>query len=194
MDPPRWRCFVALPVPTTVAQDIERRLAGLHGAWPDARWVPTGDLHVTLAFLGATPVDRLPAVEGALGEVARSVRAFEIGLLGAGAFGGRRRPRVAWLGIGQGETAVRDLVTALGIALAMVPRTASRPHLTLARGAHAGLTSALSERFADGRPAWAVDELVLYRSHLGPPRARYEVLVRWTFGGHDGLPRSGRAG
>ena len=128
---------MALPVPTAVAQEIERRLAALHGAWPDARWVPPGDLHLTLAFMGATPVDRVPAVEAALGEVARSVTPFEIALLGAGAFGGRGRPRVAWLGIGEGRTAVRDLATAIGSALAMEPGAASRPHLTVARRAPA---------------------------------------------------------
>ncbi len=73
--------------------------------------------------MGATPVDRLPAVEAALGEVARSVGAFEIALLGAGAFGGRGRPRVAWLGIGEGRAAVRDLADShRQRALAMEPR------------------------------------------------------------------------
>ncbi len=193
-DPPAWRCFVALPVPTDVAAEVDERQASLHDAWPDARWVPPGDLHLTLAFIGALVVDRLPAVGAALGEVAASTAPFEIALHGASAFGGRGRARVAWLGIGEGRAAVRDLAAAIGSALAMEPGAASRPHLTLARRAPVELVAALSERFADGRPTWTVDELVLYRSHLGPPRSRYEVLARWPFGRQDGLPRPGRAG
>jgi RNA 2',3'-cyclic 3'-phosphodiesterase len=194
VDPPAWRCFVALPVPTAVAKEIERRRTTLPGAWPDARWVPTGDLYLTLAFMGATPFDRLSAVEAALAEVARSVTPFEIALVGAGAFGGRGRPRVVWVGIGEGRTAVRDLATAIGNALAIEPGVVSRPHLTLARRAPAELAAALGERFADGRPAWTTDELVLYRSHLEPTRSRYEVLARSPFGRQDGLPRPVRAG
>ena len=154
MDLPAWRCFVALPVPKAVAQEIEERCGALPDAWPEARWVPRGDLHLTLAFMGATLVDRLPAVEAALGEVARSVAPFEIALQGAGAFGGRGRPRVAWLGIGNGRTAVHDLAAACGSALAMEPGPASRPHLTVARRAPISLATTLGERFADGRPAW----------------------------------------
>lgn len=193
-DPRAWRCFVALPLPKTVALEIERRCATVRGAWPEARWVPPGDLHLTLAFMGATPVDRVSAVDAALGEVARSVTPFDIALLGAGAFGGRGRPRVAWLGIGEGRTAVRDLAAAVGSALAMEPKAASRPHLTVARRAPIALAAALGERFADGRLAWTADQVVLYRSHLGPPRSRYEALARWTFGRQGGLPPPGRAG
>jgi 2'-5' RNA ligase len=180
---------VALPVPTAVAHEIEGRCGTLPSAWPDARWVPGGDLHLTLAFLGAIPIDRLAAVEVALGDVASSVAPFEIAPIGAGAFGGRGRPRVAWLGIGEGRAAVADLAAAIGSALAMESGAASRPHLTMARRAPAELAAALSERFADGRPAWMVEELVLYRSHLGPPRSRYEVLGRWRFGGSLAGPR-----
>ena len=173
---------MALPVPTAVGQEIEGRLVDRRGAWPDARWIPEGDLHLTLAFMGATRVDRLSAVEAALGHVADATAPFDIAIRGAGAFGGRGRPRVAWLGIGDGRKAVDDLAAAVGRALAMEPGAPPRPHLTVARRAPADLAAALSERFADGRPAWTVDELVLYRSHLGPPRSRYEVLSRWPFG------------
>ena len=185
---------MALPVPTAVGLEIEGRRATLESAWPDARWVPRADLHLTLAFMGATTVDRLSAVEAALGEAAGSVTPFEIALLGAGTFGGRGHPGVAWLGIGKGGTAVRDLATAVGRVLAMDAGAASRPHLTVARRAPAAVVTALGERFADGRPAWTADELVLYRSHLGPPRSRYEVLARCAFGRQDGLPRHMRTG
>ena len=76
----------------------------------------------------------------------------------------------------------------------MEPGAALRPHLTVARRAPLPLATALGERFADGRPAWTADQLVLYRSHLGPPRSRYEVLANWTFGRRGGLPPPGRAG
>lgn len=168
-----------MPLSAAAAREVGERLEPLRGAWPDARWVPAGDLHLTVAFLGQTPVEKLASIGAALAAVAGRTRAFEVGLTGAGSFGGRRRPRVAWLGLGQGRSAVSDLCIEVGDALALEPVDDARPHLTVARRAPAELPAALADRFRDGLPVWLGAELVLYRSHLGPPRSRYEAIGRW---------------
>jgi 2'-5' RNA ligase len=78
-----------------------------------------------------------------------------------------------------------SLIVACRAALDLEPEgTEPQPHLTVARRAPADLADVLGARFADGRPAWRAEELVLFRSHLGPPRSRYEVLGRWPFEDH----------
>lgn len=175
------RCFIALPLSPSAAADVDRLLAPLRRRWPTARWVPAADLHLTIAFLGAVPSERRPAIEAALARVARTVDAFEIGLDGAGSFGGRGRPRVAWLGIGAGRHAVIDLSAAVARALDLEPSGEARPHLTVARGVEPELAAALRDRVG-GELTWRAEAVVLYRSHLGPPRSRYEALGRWPLG------------
>jgi 2'-5' RNA ligase len=68
----RLRLFVAFPLP--------RRAAERLGAWqarelaraPDTRPVPTGNLHVTLAFLGSTPRAEVEGIVGVLRDAARA--------------------------------------------------------------------------------------------------------------------------
>jgi 2'-5' RNA ligase len=69
----RVRLFCALSLPTDVVESVvrwqEEALSGVIGA----RLVGPENLHVTLAFLGSTPSDRVTEVVGALGEAARRV-------------------------------------------------------------------------------------------------------------------------
>jgi 2'-5' RNA ligase len=64
-----------------------------------------------------------------------------------------------------------------------VDRRPYRAHLTLGRVRRPPLKDAAATRaalgVAAGRP-FRVDELVLFRSHLGP-KPRYEVLDAWPF-------------
>ena len=63
-------------------------------------------LHVTLAFLGATPAERLAEVVGAATAAAAGRAGFEIELSGLGRFPPGERPRVVWLGLGEGAEGV----------------------------------------------------------------------------------------
>lgn len=64
----RLRLFVGLPVPHAVAHELADWAARLHA--PEARPVPAGNLHLTLAFLGYRPAGDLERVEAAVGELA----------------------------------------------------------------------------------------------------------------------------
>ena len=70
----RVRLFCALPLPADAVETLvcwqEEQLSGVAGA----RLVGRENLHVTLAFLGSTPADRVDEVVGSLGEAARGVK------------------------------------------------------------------------------------------------------------------------
>ena len=48
------RLFIAVSIPPAVADAVGAAIEPWRETFPKARWVPRGNWHVTLAFLGAT--------------------------------------------------------------------------------------------------------------------------------------------
>ncbi len=150
-----------------------------------ARWVRTDGLHLTLRFLGATPDAAIPDLEAALREAAVGIASFPVRLDGAGSFPPGPRPRVLWLGVGEGAPALSALAGRLEAALALRgwPRD-ERPfaaHLTIARTDGVPDAGALADRLraaaSDLDAAWTADRVMLFESITGGGPARYVPLV-----------------
>jgi 2'-5' RNA ligase len=193
--PAARRLFVAVAPPdpvrrriTAIAEEL-RRASGPAAA--ELRWVAPENVHVTLQFLGAVPVERVQAVQEAVRAVAAAGRPLGLEVKGAGGFPSARRPRVIWLGLAGDVAALAGLAAGLGGRLAPLgfppEERAFSPHLTLARARDArgipGLAGALAQAGAAEPVAWRVPELVLEESHLSPRGARYEVIDRAPLGG-----------
>jgi 2'-5' RNA ligase len=191
-DPPGTsRLFVAVPVADDVREAVGRLMEELAGAPIDVRgpgqprWVRVEGLHLTLRFLGATPDARLQELSEAVAVTAREVAPFHLELTGGGAFPTPQRPRVLWIGIGEGETELAALARRLDGELQRLGWPSdSRPlqaHLTLARtdGVPGADEKAgrLIELARDLRLGWQADSLVLYKSHQERGPTRYEALV-----------------
>lgn len=169
--------FVSLDPPVGVRREAAEwgRLAS--GAARGLRPVPPEAIHVTLAFLGTTPIGQIGAVSEAIDSSARPVEPIEAG---APVWLPGRRPRALALELREpkGElTALReDLVERIGIATGWKPeRSGFRPHLTVGRAGRGFRPSGV-----DLGPAPALrftpESITLYRSHLEPTGARYESL------------------
>src|SRR5207237_4743793 len=128
------RLFVAVPLPSELTA---RAAALLPAALPATRPIRAELMHLTLAFLGWTPDEQLDAVVAAARAAATGQPAFELSFAGAGRFPATGRPRVVWLGIGEGQEALARLAARVTGEL----RTRGlkfddrpfEPHLTLAR-------------------------------------------------------------
>ncbi len=188
------RLFVALAPPEPIRRRLLalqaelRRAAGAAAA--EVRWVAPENVHLTLQFLGGVPEERRAAVEAALTAAAAATPPFHLDVHGAGAFPSGRRARVLWAGVGGELEVLGGLATDLGRRLAALGYASeTRPfaaHLTLGRARDPrgvpGLAAALA-RCAEGPSArWAVEEAVLFRSHLSPHGPRYEALARPRLG------------
>ncbi len=160
------------------------------GAAREVRWVRLDGVHLTLRFLGPTPDERIPAIEGAIRRAVQGVPPFAVRIGGGGAFPHAGRPRVLWLGVTAGAEQMAALAAVLedGLVAAGWERD-ERPfkaHLTLARsdGVRAGpetaraLIRAGEEFVAD----WTADRLVLFESHTGRGPASYEPLIEVPLG------------
>lgn len=158
------------------------------------RWMPEGNLHTTLVFVGGVPDDDVPEVEALLAPV--RFDAFDLALTGVGAFPTPRAARVLWAGL-EPPDPVLDLQAR--VAEALEPAVESRndspgtyhPHVTIARcrGRFRLDARPWIERHAEfsGQP-FRVNTFTLVQSRTKPEGAEYTVIGR--FG--DGRPAGPR--
>lgn len=133
------RTFIAIVLPDPIIRQLAQVQRQLERQAPSesVRWVRPEGIHLTLKFLGDTPVGKLDAIRTALAAVASraSPCAFTVG--GLGCFPNPRRPRVIWVGIqtaGGELTALQQAVEAAMKPLGFPPeRREFTPHLTLGR-------------------------------------------------------------
>jgi 2'-5' RNA ligase len=174
------RLFLAIPLPPDLAA---RAYQVLPTSLPALRRVKAENLHVTLAFLGQTPDERLDDVAGAAGDAAALVSPFTLSFDRAGKFPERGRPRVVWLGISDGEASVVEL--GRGVYAGLRRRSLAfddrpfAPHLTLARvvedasAAEAKTVGAALEGLATPVLRFEVNEVAVVQSVLSPKGPRY---------------------
>jgi 2'-5' RNA ligase len=185
------RLFVAIEVPEEARRSVREAFAPWREAFPQARWVPEENWHVTVKFLGRTWPRLRDWVPARVAGASRAVEPYRAALSGVGSFPSRRAGRVLWAGIDDGDGTSRVAAT-LDDALAeeFPPETrAYHPHLTVARS---DPPLKLPEAYAATPLAsdpWVVDELVLFRSHLRRPAPVYEPIGRFPMGrgasGHE---------
>ncbi len=133
------RTFIAIELNDDLRRALARTQAQFQRerAAQAVRWVAPASIHLTLKFLGDTPVAQIPALTDALRAACVGVAPFTLTLAGAGAFPNTRKPNVVWIGVtGQAHVAaqlarqIEDACAALGLAREARPFT---PHLTLGR-------------------------------------------------------------
>ena len=177
------RLFVAIPLPPDLAA---RAFEILPASLPALRRVKAENLHLTLAFLGQTPDERLGDVTAAATGAAASVASFKLSFDRAGRFPERGRPRVVWLGIADGAESVTELgegvyagLRSRGLRFDDRPLA---PHLTLARvvedasAAEAKTVGAALSRLAIGL-RFEVSDIAVVQSVLSPKGPRYTALA-----------------
>jgi RNA 2',3'-cyclic 3'-phosphodiesterase len=151
------------------------------------RWVPPGNLHLTVWFLGEVSEPRASAVLDAL-RPPLDLEAFDLRLEGFGAFPPSGAPRVLWIGVTRGLEELAAAHDRIGMRLQPWGFPAEgRPysaHLTIARvkdpphgAARAALRQAIARQPADPGSC-RISELTVFRSRTSPQGAVYEPLLR----------------
>jgi 2'-5' RNA ligase len=180
------RAFVAVPVEDAV---VRRRLAGARSLLPElrgVRWIPEGQLHFTLKFLGEIEDGRVEDAKSATAKAVAGIAPFRLALEGLGTFPPQGPARILWTGCGDGAEALSALAAAVEEAFASegFPRDERpfSPHLTLARvrDPEAGrrLSRALASVPREPFGVVAVPGLVLFRSDLTARGPEYSELSR----------------
>jgi len=182
------RAFIAVEISSSLKEKLYTETQSLRRALsrPLVRWVDVNNIHLTLKFLGDTPLDRLELLKGYLAEEVNGQSSFEIEIRKLGVFASFSRPRVIWVGVQDNgqlaslERCVQVAANRMGSAADKRPFSA---HLTLGR-IQPGVSHAEREqiRFAimaqEGLDfgKMQVDALHLFESQLKPTGAVYSSL------------------
>ena len=169
------RLFVALELPEPALS----RLEVLKKELPGIRWTPQENLHLTLRFIGETPVEDVPAVREAL----RTVRAecFSLRMRGLGMFE-RGRQVILWAGL-EPTPDLRALKQRVDAALAaktgLTPTSGLfSPHVTLSRiqaPAPDAVRLFVKRHVGESLAKFSVTSFTLFRSQLRPGGAIHSV-------------------
>lgn len=168
--PDTLRLFFALWPDDATRDALNRTGKWLHQHWGGRR-MRADTLHITLAFLGSTPVDQLDALASCADTV--ETNAFELILDQAGYW---RHNRIGWFGASETPPQHFELVGALNATLQAagfsVDARPHVPHVTLLRNTAGGEVPACPS------VRWLVREFVLVKSVTGSDSAHYEVIQR----------------
>ena len=185
------RTFLAIQIPTgteypALVEKLKKNLT--HEKF--INYCRPENIHLTLKFLGSTPVDDIPAIIEACQKVAKKHQTFTMDFDRTGLFGSNRVPRVLWLGMNNQPKALfdleEDLLDAFDALGYMRDRQNFVPHLTICR-----IKQLVDKQFflqiynsieqktylhAD------VKELIYFQSFLQPTGPIYKVLKKIPLG------------
>jgi RNA 2',3'-cyclic 3'-phosphodiesterase len=103
------RAFIAIELNDHIRHELSRIQSLLKRADADVKWTEPENLHLTIKFLGDTPIDKLPEINSVLEQTANAFHPFDIEIQELGAFPNTHAPRIIWAGV----TRQADQVTAI---------------------------------------------------------------------------------
>ena len=185
------RTFVAVKMPETVLAAIDGVQKRMAAHRFNVRWVKTGNIHLTLKFLGEVDEDEIDGITAVLTEAVHGFAPLRLAAAGVGVFPSVKRARVIWVGISGQLSELAALQRSIEERLARIgyPHE-KRPfsgHLTLGRVK--GLIDAYRLTKAMGvfgdfvSQTFAVDRVILFKSDLRPSGAAYTELRQVTLPG-----------
>jgi 2'-5' RNA ligase len=189
------RSFVAVHVPDAWVTGLAALRDRVAAAASGIRWVKPDAAHVTLAFLGPVPRERVPAVTARLREAATGCAPCRVSADAIGVFPHPGRATVLWLGINDPAEGLHRVQGRVEAALSAEGFAAEerpfRPHLTLGRWrtppprdrVEALLATELPLALRGGDGEWAVTEIRLMASQLTPEGPVYTVLEAFPLTG-----------
>jgi len=198
------RLFIALELPSHLRRHLAQVIDELRRCDDRAvKWVEPDNMHLTLKFLGETPVERIEEIKSAVGKVMThnsAVRgAFKLQSTALGVFPNLKRPRVFWAScsaIGESDDLRRmgDFADALDDSLGELgfdkEERAFKAHLTLGRarrprpGTKAPELGALIEKLKNYNydpVEFEIKKLSLFESELTREGPIYTALESFEF-------------
>jgi 2'-5' RNA ligase len=168
------RLFIGLPVPVELIRSLIRTAQTMHLHEP--RWTTPEKAHLTLVFLGEVAEERLFSIEQEL--TGLNMTKLHLRVTGLGSF---PRSGILFAEVDPAPALLRlqEQVVEHMVHCGFPPEARPyRPHVTLARlRSPLRLGKTQLPRIDPARHSFRVDEVNLYRSHLGPKGSSYEILA-----------------
>jgi RNA 2',3'-cyclic 3'-phosphodiesterase len=186
------RLFVAVELSDAAREMAARVVGDLKRALArrlDARWVAPGNMHLTVRFIGYVKDERAAAVLAALAPPL-AIAPFDIEFGGCGRFPPRGAPRVIWIGVPRGVSALAALHEECNRRLSPIgyepEDRAYSAHLTLARikdsrPADARQIDGACDGIVTGALKQRVEALTVFESRLSASGANYRSVLTIPF-------------
>jgi 2'-5' RNA ligase len=190
------RTFIAIELSSqaqTALADLQNRLKAMFPP-RTVRWVPVGNIHLTIHFLGDVLAGQTSLIQKQLEMAASQTQPFFLQFAGLGSFPNTHRPRVIWTGVHGQTTPLKKLHQTLEERLKIISFLPDNrpyaPHLTLGR-VQKQITSRQLKKLAESlqkiQPevgllaSMDVTAVSLMQSELKPSGAVYTCLGQGHF-------------
>jgi 2'-5' RNA ligase len=148
-------------------------------------WTIPENWHMTLFFLGDTPVSKIGLLEQLIDESFQGISAFQTELIGVGLFPDSRHPKVMWIGLENVELLLPSRSN-LGNLLQQneinFDNKPLKPHVTIARVKEQTHQESILSWFQEYREMSfgpiRIDRIVLYESVLKPGVPEYRPVYQ----------------
>ncbi len=174
------RLFLAFDLPEHVREEIFRAFSPYMEKYPSIKWVPPGNYHITLVFIGEVYAHYVDSINEPLRTLATSYQPFRFSLHGWGTFPPKRPYfNVLWVGL-QFDKKLLDFYRELMRITGRYDSRPYTPHITVAR-------SGKKKTGFEGNPRirplkFSVDEVVLFKSTLRREGPLYTPLRKYKLG------------
>lgn len=181
------RLFVGIEVSPKVKSLTSLLKTTLQSGSGNIRWIYSGNLHLTLSFIGDVNKTKIPDLVQEIEQVSGQ-SSFKLSIEGTGVFPNEKRLRILWLGINKGKNKLIELQQT--IDKAVIPFKQSerldnfRPHITIARVKRnvkvwkINIREFLNTIYAPIE--FYVNSVVLYESELHPKGAHYTKIKEFS--------------
>jgi 2'-5' RNA ligase len=191
------RLFVAISLPDSVKDEIEKAQRQLRTAFPGklVRWTKREQFHLTLKFLGNVKGLRVSALIAALREACMPFPELQLSAEQIGFFPDARFPRVVWVGVRDRKNLLVRLHEAVEAAVRSIigghPDKTFTGHVTLGRIQRirrpdaetlAGLVTGMS-KLSFGE--WTASRTELIRSELSSSGSHHTTLATIPLSGKE---------
>ena len=178
------RAFVAVEIPPRCREAMAAAALDLARKVPSLRPTLSGNVHLTLRFLGKVPRVEAEGILASVRGCTASVAGFRLELRGVGVFPDGRRPRVLWAGCADSRPleALAGCIRNAALAVGEEDDRPFRAHATIGRfrvaPAQGELGPHLEALSGSHFGAFDVGEVVLVESCLGGSAPLYRVAAR----------------
>jgi RNA 2',3'-cyclic 3'-phosphodiesterase len=187
----RLRTFIAVDLGRPLRDRCAALQENLANTGADVKWVEVENLHVSLFFLGEVDEREIVPLCRVVASGCNTYSPFSLSVETVGCFPNPRRPRVVWVGVGEGSAelvALHDTLEPPLLELGCYRREQRqfKPHITLGRvrSERAGdqLANALKKYATWQGGITEVREVQVMSSELTPQGPVYTILSRAKLG------------
>jgi RNA 2',3'-cyclic 3'-phosphodiesterase len=179
------RTFIAVEMPVDISTFAKERQQALKKADINMKWVRSGNIHLTLQFLGDVEAEEIPVVQASMKNAVKGASTFTLKAKGLGVFPNLKRPKALWVGLVGQIDLLKDLNRRISEALAAIgfpkEKRNFKGHLTVGRVKgkidSLKLDQAISAQKDFETSSFRVDSVCLFKSRLTPQGAIYTKLA-----------------